>query len=138
MPRSAQALCDTGPLVALADRTDSLHDACREALEGFAGDLVTTWPVLSEAFYFLDRPYHRALLWDVIMDGGIRLADISPRELSRMRTLMDQYADLPMDFADASLVALAERLSVRRVFTLDRRDFHVYRPRHVRSFEVFP
>ena len=115
-----------------------MHDVCRKALEALAGDLVTTWPVLSEAFYFLDRPLHRALLWDTVMNGGVQLADISPREFSRIRTLMDQYADLPMDFADASLVALAERLKVRRVFTLDRRDFHVYRPRHVRSFEVFP
>ncbi len=51
---------------------------------------------------------------------------------------MTKYADLPMDFADASLVALGERLKLRKVFTLDRRDFRLYRPRHVRSFEIFP
>lgn len=138
MPKSAQALCDTGPLVALADHTDSLHDSCRAAFEGLAADLVTTWPVLSEAFYFLDRPRDRDVLWDMIMNRGVELADIRPHEVSRMRALMNQYSDLPMDFADASLVALAERLKVRQVFTLDRRDFHIYRPRHIRSFEVFP
>lgn len=138
MPSAEPALCDTGPLVAIADRTESFHEACRAAFETFGGNLVTTWPVLSEAFYFLDRSFHRDFLWEVIISGGIQVTDISPEELPRMRALMDQYADLPMDFADASLVVLAERLKLRRVFTLDRRDFGVYRPRHIRSFDVFP
>ena len=61
-----------------------------------------------------------------------------PGNLVRIRTLMTQYATLPMDFADASLVVAAERLNLRGVFTLDRRDFLLYRPRNVAAFDVFP
>jgi uncharacterized protein len=71
--------------------------------------------------------------WESLLLNKVTLA-----ELPRMQSLMEQYADLPMDFADASLVVLSERLKVRRVFSLDRCDFLLYRPRHVRGFEVFP
>ena len=132
------ALCDTGPLVALIDSNDSAYTKCRAEIARYSGDLVTTWPVLSESFYLLRKQHLRELLWQFVLDGGIGIADPDAGELTRIRSLMDQYADLPMDFADASLVALAERLNVVQVFTIDRRDFRVYRPRHTRAFEIFP
>jgi predicted nucleic acid-binding protein len=138
LPSVEKALCDTGPLVAMADRGDAAHDDCRNAFGHFGGDLVTTWPVLTEAFYFLDNLLKRDFLWEFILRRGVEIADLSFNELSRIRALMAQYASLPMDFADASLVVLAERLSLHRVFTLDRRDFLLYQPRHIRAFEVFP
>ena len=138
MPSVAKALCDTGPLVAMADRFDALHGKCLEAFRQFSGNLVTTWPVLTEAFCFLDEPYSREFLWEFILRPGVEVADIPSDDLIRIRTLMTQYATLPMDFADASLVVAAERLNLRRVFTLDRRHFLLYRPRNVAAFEVFP
>jgi len=72
------------------------------------------------------------------LSGVVRPEDILKGDLGRMRALMEQYADLPMDFADASLLVLAERLRVSRVFTLDRRGFTVFRPRHAGCFEIFP
>ena len=66
------------------------------------------------------------------------LDDILGTDLGRIRILMEQYADLPMDFADASLVILAERLRVFNIFTLDRRGFSVFRPRSAQAFEIFP
>ena len=99
---------------------------------------MTSWPVFTEAFHFLDRPVGRSLLWDFVLSDALRVEEAPKSELARMRVLMDQYADLPMDFADASLVALAERLRVFRVFTLDRRGFAVFRPRHAEFFEIFP
>lgn len=138
MPSVEKALCDTGPLVAMADREDTAHEKCREAFGRFGGNLVTTWPVVTEAFYLLDDPSVRDFLWEFILRTGVEIVNLSLDELSRIRALMTQYASLPMDFADGSLVVLAERLRLGRVFTLDRRDFFVYRPRDISAFEVFP
>jgi len=133
-----QALCDSGPLIALFDPSERSHDHCRAALQEFRGRFVTSWPVLTEVFHFLDRPVGRTQLWDFVLSDAVRVEEVLKSDLARMRALMEQYADLPMDFADASLVALAERLRVFRVFTLDRRGFAVFRPRHAESFEIFP
>jgi hypothetical protein len=125
-------------LIALFDRSDGSHERCREALQGFRGHFVTSWPVLTEAFHFLDRPVGRNLLWDFVLSEAVRIEEILKSDLGRMRTMMEHYSDLPMDLADASLVALAERLRVFKVFTLDRRGFGVFRPRHAESFEILP
>ena len=138
MPSVVRALCDTGPLIALFDLSDEAHARCAAALETFTGGFVTTWPVLAEAFHFVDRPRDRSLLWNFVLSDVVRVEDIQATDLGRVRLLMEQYADLPMDFADASLVVLAERLRVFRVFTLDRRGFAIFRPRSAQSFEIFP
>ena len=122
----------------MADRFDALHGKCVEAFGQFSGNLVTTWPVLTEAFYFLDDPNSRHFLWEFIVRPAVQVVDLPSDDLVRIRTLMTQYATLPMDFADASLVVAAERLNLRRIFTLDRRDFLLYRPRNVAAFDVFP
>jgi len=70
--------------------------------------------------------------------GTLGVVEILPSELARMRALMEKYADLPMDVADASLVVVAERLKLHKVFTLDRRDFLLYRRQDARPFEIFP
>lgn len=137
MKRSERALSDAGPLVALFDEEDSANEACRAALDQFEGQLVATWPVLTEAFYFLRSKPGRERLWDFLSLGVLALEDVLPSDLARMHGLMTKYADLSMDFADASLVVVAERLRLRKVFSLDH-DFRVYRPRHTRYFEVFP
>ena len=56
----------------------------------------------------------------------------------RLQSLMEQYRDLPMDLADAALVRVAERDGLRRIFTLDRRDFQIYRPEGFKRFELIP
>ena len=136
MPSSETALCDTGPLVALFSAGQYRREECQEAVADFRGTL-TTLAVLTEAFYFLERPSERELLWEFVIRGGLHVAELSDAELERMSWLMEKYADLPMDFADASLVTLSERLKLARVLTLDRH-FRVYRPRHAASFEIFP
>ena len=138
MPSVGRALCDAGPLIALFDTSDYFHDRCHAALDAFAGRFVTTWAVLTEAFYFVDHPEGRRLLWDFVLGDVLRIGDIAENDLARMRDLMVQYADLPMDFADASLVVLAERLRLFKIFTLDRRGFSVFRPRNGPTFEIFP
>ncbi len=134
-------LTDTGPLVALINRNDPNHAKCVAATKELpAGPLITTWPCFTEAMYLLFRaggyPAQRAL-WQLRIAGRLLLHEISTAEMDRMSELMDKYRDKPMDLADASVVAAAERLGTRRIFTLDS-DFHVYRLADGASFEMVP
>lgn len=135
-------LIDTGPFVALFDPADSEHRRCRAVLEHRNEPLISTLPVLTEAFHLL-RPGSRgaANLSTFIRRGGVDIWFMDDESLARAQDLMEQYADHPMDLADASLVATAETLTTRRIFTLDRGDFSTYRLRRGRSlqsFEILP
>lgn len=132
-------LTDAGPLVALIDAKDPDHAACRAALAEMRAPLLTTWPAFTEAMYLLGDGGWRAqqALWDRVADGALVIASDSDVDLARARRLMEQYRDLPMDLADATLVALAEHLETRRVFTLDS-DFRVYRYKGRHHFDLVP
>src|SRR6266516_1921967 len=122
-------LTDARPLVALLDRSENSHARCVQALASVAPPLLTTWPAFTEAMYLVGRILGwsgQASLWTLIERGTLQIADISGHAASRMRALMEQYRDLPMDLADASLVAIAEERRLHRIFTLDA-DFRVYR-----------
>jgi len=132
-------LCDTGPLVALLDRTDADHKRCAAALTTLV-ELRTTWPCLTEAMYLLGQEgglFAQDQLWGFVADGLVSLHIPADDEWERMRTLMRKYGDSPMDLADASLVAAAERLDVKRVFTLDSH-FRAYRLADGKAFELVP
>ncbi len=135
-------LVDTGPLVALFDRHDRHHARCRDTLATLREPLLTTVPVLTEAFHMLspDSPGARALR-TFVAAGGPPGWFLGRTALSRAFELMDAYADHPMDLADASLVVAGEAVRTRKVFTLDRGDFSTYRLRFGRrqqAFEVVP
>ena len=125
-------LVDTGPLVALLDRSDPYHIKCQETLRSLDDSLVTVWPVVTEAMYML-RAYWSAqdALWEMIQVGAVEILPLGTDDVARMRELMRKYRDLPMDVADAALVRVAERERLRRIFTLDRRDFQIYRPSRI-------
>jgi uncharacterized protein len=133
-------LTDAGPLVALGDTRDGAHRMCVQALPGITVPLVTTLPVVTETMYLLGRRIgwraQRALL-EMVDRGKIEILPTAGEEFGRIATLMEQYRDVPMDFADASMVAAAESLETRRIFTLDRH-FQIYRWRGRRPFEVVP
>lgn len=132
-------IIDTGPLVALFDKTEATHEQSHAILKQFRAAPVTTWPVLTEAFYLLAGwEKGQRKLWDFILAGGVRIDDISAGGHARMRELMEKYADNPMDLADASLVVVAETHRIKKVFTLDRSDFERYRPKHCSHFEIMP
>lgn len=123
-------LVDSGPLVALFDPRDSLHERCQRTLRSLRTPLTTTIPVLTEVFHILSpESMGSDRLRDFVVHGGMRTWFFDDEALSRAFELMEQYADHPMDLADASLVAAAERLGTRRIFTVDRRDFAAYRIR---------
>jgi predicted nucleic acid-binding protein len=132
-------LVDAGPLVALLHRDDRNHGLCVRTLRGLREPLGTAWPVVVEAMYLLGFSWRaQDALWEMIDSGAVDLVPLDSSDAPRMRELMGKYRDLPMDVADAALVRIAEREGIRRIFTLDRRDFAVYRPARVGRFLVIP
>jgi len=132
-------LIDTGPLVAFFDASDHYHATCLEILRDLKGPLVTVWPVVTEAFYLLNFSWKaQDNLWEFLVRGGLEITDLGQSAVARCRALMKKYRDLPMDLADAALVAAAETTKLRSVFTLDHKDFSIYRPAHVRRLELVP
>ena len=77
-------------------------------------------------------------LWELVLEGTVRLLPLEAEDHRRMRDLMKKYRMLPMDLADAALVAVAERERIRRIFTVDRRDFSLYRPAKIGKFMIVP
>jgi hypothetical protein len=129
-------LVDTGPLVAFLHRRDLDHQRCVTAWQT-AGPFFTIWPVVTEAMHLLafSRKAQDGLA--ELVERAVDVVPMDRADLPRIRTLMEKYADLPLDFADAGLVRIAERLRIGTIFTLDR-DFTVVRPRHVRRFRTVP
>jgi predicted nucleic acid-binding protein len=133
-------LTDAGPLIALINHRDRMHTKCVTTARNLVGQMLTTWPAFTEAMYLLGAGagwQGQQPLWRMVRTGQLVLAESSPIMLSRMPGLMEQYQDLPMDLADASLVALAEERRLREVFTLDR-DFRVYRLPDGGAFRLMP
>lgn len=123
-------LVDTGPLIALFDPKDASHRRCRQVLETVREPLVTTVAVLTETFHMLSPASRGAdALRDFVARGGATVWFFDAAGLLRAFELMEQYADHPMDLADASLVVAAEVLATSKVFTIDRQDFQTYRVR---------
>jgi uncharacterized protein len=133
-------LTDAGPLIAIIDADEPDHLACLQALDQLTLPLVTTWPAFTEAMYLLGRAggiRGQRALWRLVQTDRLVIADLSASAVERSARLMDQYADRPMDLADATLVAFAEEQSHRKIFTLDA-DFHIYRRRGQHRFEILP
>lgn len=133
-------LTDAGPLIAIIDADEPDHISCMDALDQLTLPLITTWPAFTEAMYLLARAggiRAQRALWRLVSTDRVVVADLARSAVNRSARLMDQYADRPMDLADATLVALAEELGDRRIFTLDT-DFQIYRFRGRQRFETIP
>lgn len=132
-------LIDAGPMVALISASDRHHASCRATLARIDEPIATVWPAFTEAMYLL-RGSRRAqdALWLMVVREAVSFAPLNVDDTPRMRELMEKYHDLPMDLADAALVRVAEREGISRVFTLDRRDFSVYRPVGIGRFSILP
>ncbi len=101
--------------------------------------MVTVWPALTAAMYLLNfSAAAQDTLWEILETDALLVAGLDEMDYPRMRELMKKYRELPMDLADAALVRVAERERIRRVFTIDRRDFEVYRPAGIRQFDIVP
>ena len=132
-------LVDAGPLIALIHKDDAYHARCVDTLQSITEPLGTVWPALTEAMYLLSFSWKaQDALWEMVERGVVELLTLDGRDMSRARDWMKKYKDLPMDLADAALVAVAEREKIRRIFTLDRRDFEIYRPAKLGRFIILP
>jgi predicted nucleic acid-binding protein len=132
-------LVDAGPLVALIHADDQHHQRCKDALATLREPMLTVWPAFTEAMYLLGFSGEaQDALWDILESDALWMADLTDDDYPRLQQLMRKYRDLPMDLADAALVRVAERERLPRIFTIDRRDFEVYRPTGIRRFEILP
>ncbi len=133
------ALIDTGAILALVDRDDEWHERCVDAYNRSRLPLLTTEAVLTEAFH-LTRGNRReiASIWALLSSGAIQGSTLMNEELSQVQELMEDYADRPMDFADATLVYVAGRESISLILTVDHDDFETYRLRGNKRFTVLP
>lgn len=132
-------LLDTGPIVAFFDASDGYHHICIDILKKINEPLITTWPILTEAFYLLGFSWQaQDNLWEFILRGGVEIYSLDLKMQARCRELMEKYKDLPMDMADGSLVVLAESKNLEKVFTLDHKDFKIYRFAKNNKFKLLP
>lgn len=132
-------LLDTGALISLLDRSQRDHRACVRYFEAWEGSVVSSEVVLTEATHLLGGlPGGRRACLDFFLAGGAVLVPATSASLRRARELIEQYASLPMDYADATLVVLAEEIETDLVFTTDRKDFGVYRICGRQRFRVVP
>ena len=131
-------LVDAGALIGILDGSDAVHETALEALATIRDPLYTVWPALTEAMYLLGETRRgQDALCDMVEDGVVGVLTLDRADIGRIKDLMRQYVDLPMDFADAALVRAAERDGLKRILTFDKH-FRVYRlPRRGR-FVVIP
>jgi len=135
------AIVDTSFLFALADLKDANHQRALDMAAGMDDLLILPITVLPEICYLIDsRLGHVAMrrFVDTVATGDFQVESVNRDDLWRVSEVLDQYADARVDFVDATLVALAERLKVSRILTLDRRHFELFRPQHCAAFEILP
>lgn len=133
----ARGLADTGALLALLDRDDRWHKICREVFASFRLPLATSAAVLAELFHLLG-PREATAAWGLLRSGAVTVLPIADDDLPDLEALMIRYRDRPMDFADATLVRLAQREALTTVFTIDHDDFETYRIDGRKKFRIVP
>jgi len=134
-------LVDTNIWLAAADRRSDRHSECAAILRSHRGELAAPIPVIAEtAWLILDRlgTAAQAAFLRLVTSGQLTPVDLTAADWQCCTDLVERYASLRLDLIDASLVAVAERLKLTRLATLNRRDFTVIRPRHTAAFELLP
>ena len=134
-----ELLLDTGAFVALVDKSERRHADCVAVLEGWNGAIVTTEAVLTETLYLVGPRWQaQKVCMEFLLRGAFVMVPASQASLARVAALMEKYRNVPMDYADATLVALGEELGTDQVFTLDRRGFSAYRLNQRKTFQSMP
>lgn len=135
------ALVDAGPLIALFDKSDKYHQSAKRSIKKFRwdiqGKLISTWPIIAEAAYLLKERVHLEAQLDLLKWltlGGVEIFDLTGDHLFRIIELQKKYSDLSMDFADATLLIVAETSNITKVFSIDK-EFSIYRILGKRRFE---
>lgn len=137
--RARGVLLDTGPIVATLDAADQWHRSCADAVTKLIDRCVTTEAVVTEACHLVGRGRARAsLVLDFLLDAEVPILSLDRPAMRHAARLMDRYLRVPMDFADAALVTLADGLQVGAVLTTDWRGFRAYRLSSGKAFRVYP
>lgn len=134
-------LADTGVIYGAVDRDDPRHADCAGVLEDHADELLVPVPVLVESAWLIESrlgPADEAAFLRAVNAGELDRVDLTAEDWTRVVELVEGYADLPLGLVDASLVAVAERLRINQIATLDHRHFRVIRPAHIDAFELLP
>ena len=133
------AILDTGPWVALIDRSESRHNESVQWLKNFSGRLYSTEAVLTEVLYILNFSIKaQCAAMNFVLDAVVQIVPPSIESLKKAKNLMKKYADLPMDYADASIVCLAAETGMQHIITFDEKDFTIYRLPKKKSFKIIP
>ena len=132
-------LIDTGAILAILESDDDWHQSCLTALRSVRLPLLTTEAVLTETFHLTGMNPHRTeKTWAFVRSGALSIGAMGDSDLPTLHALMSQYADRPMDFADATLVHLAARESLSLILTVDHDDFETYRIGGRKKFTILP
>jgi len=133
------AILDTGPWVALIDRSESRHAECVQWLKNFSGRLYSTEAVLTEVLYLLNFSIiAQCAALDFVLESVVELVPASTKSLKKTKNLMKKYSDLPMDFADATIVCFATDTGMQNIVTFDKKDFAIYKLSKTKSFTIMP
>jgi hypothetical protein len=135
------AILDTSFLFALTDQGDRNHQRVLAVAQSINEPLVLPVAVLPEICYLIaSRLGHQAMRRFVssVTPERIQVKSVITEDLVRVHQILEQYADNQLDFTDAAIATIAERLNITRVYTLDRRDFSIIRPSHCDYFELLP
>ncbi|TGL23063.1 PIN domain-containing protein [Leptospira yanagawae] len=121
------ALIDSGPIIALFNSKDKFHKPTLKFLKSYTGELISTWPVVTEVVYILAFSVHaQADFLEWIERGSLQIVDLNLEDLKYIKNRMKKYADLPMDLADASLMCISEKQGIERIISIDS-DFSIYK-----------
>jgi predicted nucleic acid-binding protein len=133
------AIIDTGAIIAIVDADELWHGSCLDALASLQLPVLTTEAVLTELFHLIAaRNLRVADAWRFVLSGALKVHSVADSDLPALHSLMMQYKDRPMDFADATLVHLAARESLSTILTVDHDDFETYRIGGKKRFTIFP
>ena len=122
-----KTIIDSGPLIALFDRSDKYHSKVLDFIKSYKGKLITSWAVITEVSHMLDfnlQVQIDFLKWCGV--GGIEIYNISQDEISNIRIMMEKYIDIPMDLADGTLMYIANKENIKNIVSIDS-DFDIYR-----------
>lgn len=130
------AIIDSGPLIALFNKDDKFHKTVTNFMKSFSGELISSTAVITEVMHILGfniQVQTDFLKW--IVYGAVSVKPLLPDTLRNIYKLFRKYSDVPMDFADASLVALSEEYEISDVISIDS-DFYIYRPSHCKYYNM--
>lgn len=126
-------LVDAGPLIALFDKDDKYHNPVIKFLKQFKGQLVTTWPVITEVTHLLSFNVNVQIdFLEWLKRDAVTIINLESIHLERIIQLSKKYSDVPMDLADSSLIIISEITDISEIITIDS-DYYIYKTKNKKS-----